>query len=282
MSALVSPAGAGAGAGSGMSASDRAYEVLVRAIATCELRAGEAVVEREEAARLGMSRTPFRDALNRLAMDGLVSRMPKRGTFVSLLDPKDISDNMAVREAIEVEMARHVINADGFHGVDVEALIARQRRAIATGDHREFLAADEEFHMALVAAAGNARAVEAARRAWLHVNRARYLVPMTPTAMRRALGDHIDITVAMHERAIDRSQLAIRNHLEEPLDRLLRAHAQRFPASFSTEALAELSERGVRAHREGDRSGAQRPLQLHGRRVSPAGEQPRAAPEAAR
>ena len=271
MSALASPAGDGGGTHA-MSASDRAYEVLVRAIATCELRAGDPVVEREEAARLGMSRTPFRDALNRLAMDGLVSRLPKRGTFVSLLDPRDIADNMAVREAIEVEMARHVIGADGLHGVDVDALLGRQRQAIAAGDHREFLAADEQFHMTLVAAAHNARAVEAARRSWLHVNRARYLVPMTSTAMRRAMRDHVEIAQAMRDGAVERTQAAIRNHLEEPLHRLLREHAQRFPASFSPQALADLSEVPVRRRRDGDAPAGTPPLELSGRRASePAG-----------
>jgi DNA-binding GntR family transcriptional regulator len=223
------------------SASNRAYEVLVRRIATCELVAGEPFVEREEAARLGMSRTPFRDALNRLALEGLVSRIPKRGTFVSLLDPRDISDNMSVREAIEVEMARRVIEDGTLDGVDIDELIDRQRHAIASADHRAFLVADEEFHMALVAATGNLRAVEAARRAWLHVNRARYLVPMTTAAMRRAMRDHADIAAAIRDGSRERAQASIRDHLEEPLHRLLSEHARRFPASFTEAALLELS-----------------------------------------
>lgn len=224
------------------SASIRAYEILVHRIATCELGAGETIVERDQAARLGMSRTPFRDALNRLALEGLVSRVPKRGTVVSLLDPRDIADNMSVREAIEVEMARRVI--DGDEAIDVDELVERQRRAIGAGDHRAFLVADEAFHLALVAAAGNERAVEAARRAWLHVNRARYLVPMTAAAMRRALRDHGEIAAAIRQRSRARAERAIRDHLGEPLHLLLSDHARRFPAAFTEVALRELSEDG--------------------------------------
>jgi DNA-binding GntR family transcriptional regulator len=250
-----------------LSASDRAYNVLVRRIATCELRAGAPFVEREEAARLGMSRTPFRDALNRLALEGLVSRVPKRGTFVSLLDPRDISDNMSVREAIEVEMARRVIEGGRAAQLDLDSILEEQRRAIAAGDHRAFLAADETFHMSLVAAAGNARAVEAARRAWLHVNRVRYLEPMTTAAMRRARRDHMAIARAVHDGSAARTQEAVRSHLEEPLHRLLSDHARRYPASFTAEALLELARTPQRRRsRPSQRQNGLTSMEVSGRR----------------
>lgn len=225
------------------SASERAYRALVRRIATCELQAGEPFVERLEAARLGMSRTPFRDALNRLEQEGLVRRVPKRGTFVSLLDPEDIADNMAVREAIEVEMARRVIEEGKAPHAELAAVIDEQRRAINAGDHRGFLDADERFHMLLVAAAGNARAVDAARRAWLHVNRVRYLEPMSSAAMRRARHDHLAIASAVQDGSAESTQRAIRRHLDEPLHRLLGEHARRHPTSFAPEALVALTSR---------------------------------------
>ena len=225
------------------SASERAYRALVRRIATCELQAGEPFVERLEAARLGMSRTPFRDALNRLEQEGLVRRVPKRGTFVSLLDPADIADNMAVREAIEVEMARRVIEQRRYPDDELAEAIEEQRRAINAGDHRRFLDADERFHMLLVAAAGNARAVDAARRAWLHVNRVRYLEPMSAAAMRRARRDHVAIAAAVREGSAEATQRAIRRHLDEPLHRLLSEHARHHPTSFTPEALVALTAR---------------------------------------
>ncbi|MHB8719421.1 MAG: GntR family transcriptional regulator [Candidatus Dormibacteria bacterium] len=228
-------------ADSDRSASERAYRALVRRIATCELRAGEAVVERVEAGRLGMSRTPFRDALNRLEQEGLITRQPKRGTFVSLLDPDDIAANMAVREAIEVEMARRLIESGTAPAETLAAVLEEQRRVIAAGDHHAFLDADERFHMLLVAAAGNPRAVDVARRAWLHVNRVRYLEPMTVAAMRRARRDHVAIAAAVRDGSAEATQQAIRRHLDEPLHRLLSEHARRHPASFSPRALMALA-----------------------------------------
>ena len=237
------------------SASDRAYDALVRRIATCELSAGEPIVERDEAARLGMSRTPFRDALNRLAVEGLVSRVPKRGTFVTLLDPRDIANNMAVREAIEIEMARRVIDRGDHRALDFSEELQRQRGATSASDHRAFLAADEDFHMALVEAADNPRAAAVARRAWLHVNRVRYLVPMRPTAMRRAMRDHAAIATAIRTGSADLSERAIREHLDEPLHRLLSEHARRFPLSFTEEALFQLARARPRSGRAAQAAG---------------------------
>jgi len=77
--------------------------------------------------------------------------------------------------------------------------------------------------------------VETARRAWLHVNRVRYLVPMSPTAMREAMRDHRAILAAIRDGSTARCQRTIREHLEEPLRRLLRAHAALFPSVFKPE-----------------------------------------------
>jgi GntR family transcriptional regulator, rspAB operon transcriptional repressor len=202
---------------------DVAYTRLAEAIATCEIPVGAPLNEREVSQRLGMSRTPLRAALHRLALDGLVTSVPRKGTYVAPFDARDIEDNMAVREALEIAMAERVIEA----GIALDAsvlddLLARQRRAVEHLDSPSFLRADEQFHLYLLAASGNHRAVEAAQRAWLHVNRARYMLPMTVSHMRGALRGHRDIAAAMQSRNAVEVKHAIRAHLEEPLQRQLK------------------------------------------------------------
>ncbi|HXA29212.1 MAG TPA: GntR family transcriptional regulator [Candidatus Angelobacter sp.] len=206
---------------------DLAYTRLAEAIATCEIPAGAPLNEREVAARLGMSRTPLRAALHRLALEGMVTTVPKRGSTIAPLDPRDVEDNMAVREALEVEMARHLIAAGAEPDpAALEELLARQRHAVEHLDSPAFLRADEQFHLQLLAAAGNRAALDAAQRAWLHVNRARYTVPMTVNHMRAALRGHREIAAAVAERSAPRAERAIRAHLEEPLRRQLRYLAE--------------------------------------------------------
>jgi DNA-binding GntR family transcriptional regulator len=131
-------------------------------------------------------------------------------------------------------MAQRVIAAGlELDAAVLEELLAAQRRAIEHLDSPAFLRADEQFHLYVLAASGNRRAVEAAQRTWLHVNRARYMVPMTVSHMRASLRGHRDIVAALAERSPSRVQRAIRAHLEEPLRRQLQHLAERNPEAFT-------------------------------------------------
>jgi DNA-binding GntR family transcriptional regulator len=182
---------------------------------------------------MGMSRTPFRQALHRLALEGLVMTVPQRGTFVTPLDPADIENNMRVREAIEIEMARLTIEQERDVDFDIlEARLRQQKDAIETGDWLEFLGVDEVFHQEILTTAGNARAVEAVQRCWLHVNRVRYVMPLSRSAMRVALGQHRDIVEGLRAGDPERTEAAIRRHLEGPLLTTLEHLARHLPAAF--------------------------------------------------
>lgn len=201
-----------------MRASD-AYEALAHGIATGALPPGTAIRERSDAARLGMSRTPFREALHRLELEGLVVRRAG-GTRVAPLDERGIAESMALREAVEVAMAQRL--AGGAADLDpLESKLAEQRRAVERGEALAFLAADEGFHLLLVQLAGNALAVDAVRRCWLHLNRARYLAPPSRAEMRAALRDHEEILDAVRAGDLDGVRWAIRRHLDGPEQRQL-------------------------------------------------------------
>ena len=89
-----------------MRASDRAYRTLLDEIQSGRLAPGVVLGEVEQAARLGVSRTPLREALGRLAADGLVVQQSPRVTVVSDLDAGDIRELFEVRRALEETAAR--------------------------------------------------------------------------------------------------------------------------------------------------------------------------------
>ena len=211
-----------------------AYEALAHAISTCRLAPGTPIRERSDAARLGMSRTPFREALHRLELEGLVVRQPKRGTYVAPLDAQEIRDSVALREAIEVAMAQRLVSDGGVDLAPLEDSLAAQRAAAEEGDWRAFLEADEGFHLVLVRLAGNLRAVEAVRRTWMHVNRARYLAPLSRTAMRALVHDHQEILAALRSGDVDGVRWAVRRHLEEPEQRMLADAQAAHPEAFAS------------------------------------------------
>jgi GntR family transcriptional regulator, rspAB operon transcriptional repressor len=202
-------------------AADRAYQKLVRLIATCELAPGEAFNERDQAAALGMSRTPLRQALHRLALEDLVVTVPLRGVFVSLLDPKLIRDNTVVREALEVEMLREVvINHLPVDYPLLKVLLDRMQHALEKSDDHGFLEADEEFHFVLAAASGNRPALEAIHRSWIHVNRVRYLERQGQAGLRAALGEHRAMVTGVRKGDPERVEKAVRAHMNRSRARL--------------------------------------------------------------
>lgn len=215
-----------------ISQSERAYEILLNKIATCELPPGTLLNEREAAAELSMSRTPFRQALHRLALEGLVVTIPKRGVYVTLLDFKNLEDNVAVRQALEVEIIQQIIrNRLPVDHTEIRRQISEMREAAERDDAMSFLAADEHFHVEIMAAAGNLAALEAVKRTWIHLNRARYLLPPNAKARREALSEHREIVVALKAQDAKAAALAVRKHMAESLRRLEKMKAG-IPSAF--------------------------------------------------
>ena len=135
---------------------DDVYGRLCDAIVDGTFAPGEQLRDLELAAWLGVSRTPVREALLRLAEAGLVVTQPGRSTTVSSLDER------AVRDARDVVAAMHEVAVREAVGsltdADLEAMREANRRfgaAIEEGDVEAALRADDEFHGVLVAVAAN-------------------------------------------------------------------------------------------------------------------------------
>ena len=220
-----------AGDTNGEGLADHAYRVLTDRVERCDLAPGSWLNEREASAALGMSRTPFRQALHRLALDGLVRSVDRRGVQVTRIDLNDIQDNLEVRVALEVALLRRAA-ADGTADIGrLEKLLAAMRAAGRTGDALPFLEADEQFHLTLAEAAGNPRALEPLRKAWVHVNRPRYLAPPSRTHMRHSTKQHADILAAVKAGDADAAEAAVRGHIRSAFE-LFGDLAQRMPLAF--------------------------------------------------
>ena len=94
------------GTGESVSFADRAYYAIRELIVTLELPPGSVVREPELTERLGIGRTPVREALRRLAQERLVEVFPRRGMFVTEVDARDLARLCEVRVALEPEAAR--------------------------------------------------------------------------------------------------------------------------------------------------------------------------------
>jgi len=119
----------------GESLADRAAAVLTSEIVAGTLRPGQWVSENELAARLGVSRSPVREALRALARDGLVAVRARRGTVITELSAADVADIYAARQLVESEMARLAVRALDDEAVrDLTAIVTAAKSS--SSDHR--------------------------------------------------------------------------------------------------------------------------------------------------
>ena len=135
------------------SLADQVHARLRSDILHARLRPGESLSENQQASRLGVSRTPVREAIQRLVREGWVRVLPQRGTRVSLLSRTRIREALFVREAVEIHVVRRLLELDPGESawLGLEQCIERQRKALESADLESVMQADENFHRSLLA-----------------------------------------------------------------------------------------------------------------------------------
>jgi GntR family transcriptional regulator, rspAB operon transcriptional repressor len=216
--------------------------VLRQAIAELQLQPGEALSEKELAARFGISRQPVREAFIKLAEHGLVEVRPSRGTFVMKISVREVADARFVREAIECSITASATRlATPAETAGLRALLGEQQEAAAARDARRFNDADVAFHRAIVDIVQSdyaSRVVEGAR---IQADRVRYLSLADGTKpLSRLIDQHAAVVERMEAGDAEGAERAMRRHLREILLTLPRI-AARHPHLFSDTELPEHS-----------------------------------------
>ncbi|WAL39934.1 GntR family transcriptional regulator [Brevibacterium sp. BRM-1] len=142
-------------------ARSRAHAELMGLIAGGQLSVGDKLSEVALAARLGVSRNTLREAFAALAADGLVERIPHRGVFVAEPTQREIAEIYRLRILLEAGALQW---ADGLDTSGLRAIVERGLAARSAGDHVGTAAANQDFHTAIVAAAGSRHADALMRR----------------------------------------------------------------------------------------------------------------------
>jgi len=140
---------------------DVVFNTLRQAILTGELKPGERLMEIHLANRLGVSRTPIREAIRKLELEGLVTMIPRRGAEVAEITEKSLQDVLEVRRALDaliVELACERISQEELEQLD--AACKKVEEAIAGKDLKKIAQADVAFHDIIVKATGNTRLVQ--------------------------------------------------------------------------------------------------------------------------
>lgn len=204
-----------------MRASDRAYSTLLDEIQSGVLAPGTVLGEVEQSSRLGVSRTPLREALGRLAADGLVAQASPRVTVVTGIDADDIRELFAVRRALEETSARLAAQrADPavFAALAEEFAAASVEGAAAMDDYYDVIA---RFDTALDAAVANDYLSAALRTVRTHLVRVRRLARDNPDRLAASVAEHRLIASAIAARDAELAAHATHIHLHNALTSIL-------------------------------------------------------------
>lgn len=140
---------------------DVVFNTLRKAILTGELKPGERLMEIHLANQLGVSRTPIREAIRKLELEGLVIMIPRRGAEVAQITEKSLKDVLEVRRALDalcVELACDRISAEEQE--QLKRTCDEFVRATETKDATIIAKADVAFHDIIVQATGNQRLIQ--------------------------------------------------------------------------------------------------------------------------
>lgn len=209
-----------------MRASDRAYRTLLDEIQSGTLPPGAVLGEVEQAARLGVSRTPLREALGRLAADGLVVQQSPRVTVVTDIDAGDIRELFDVRRALEETAARLAAEralreprnaaafaalADGFAHASIDG-------ADSLDAYYDLIA---RFDAALDATVANDYLTAALRTIRTHLVRVRRLARDNPGRIAASVAEHRLIASAIAAGDAELAAHATHVHLHNALTSIL-------------------------------------------------------------
>lgn len=197
-------------------------ETLREAIITGVLKPGERLMEIQLAEELGVSRTPVREAIRKLELEGFVVMIPRRGTYVADMSIKDINEVFEVRTALDVlaaGLAAERITEDELE--QMERLLVQIGEYIEQGDMDKIVEVDSQFHDILYRASRNDRLVGIINNLREQLTRFRSISMSYPGRLKNTLEEHSRMVEALAARNSELAQQLAVEHMENSEQTLL-------------------------------------------------------------
>ncbi|KKK34994.1 GntR family transcriptional regulator [Salinicoccus sediminis] len=193
---------------------DFVYETLRDAIVSLELPPGATISEKEISEELEVSRTPVREAFLRLTEDELLTVLPQRGSYISLIDLNHVEDARFLREQAEAGIIR--LACESFSHSYIEKLeknLKYQKFARDNDDENELFILDKEFHRLIAEGAGKTRVWEVIQKMDTHSNRLRKLSLAMKLNWKKLVDQHKEMVAAIKAKNPDQAEQLMREHL---------------------------------------------------------------------
>lgn len=199
----------------------RVHEHLQDEIISGRLSPGTELQEVALAESLGVSRGPIREAIGRLAAEGLVTVRPRRGAVVRALSAEEFLEAYQVREALEVMAVRLAVpklTADDLG--ELQRLIDEMSALADSGEVQGFFDANAAFHQLFFRTAGNRMLADLYRQVRAQTDRHRVRSLELRGNLRRSIGEHKAILRAARKGDVERAAHLVSEHIRVPQIRL--------------------------------------------------------------
>ena len=196
--------------------SEIVYHDLRSDIISMTLVPGTPILEREITERYGISRTPVREAVLRLAEERLVDVLPKSGTFVSRIPLSQLREGIVARRALEEVIVRAATaRATPSQILSLRAIIQKQQELADKGDEPAFHRADEEFHASIATVAHYPGIWEVIQQMRVQIERYRRLTLLQAGRMQLIVREHAAVIDAMENCDADKAVACMNVHLDK-------------------------------------------------------------------
>jgi DNA-binding GntR family transcriptional regulator len=203
---------------------DRIYATLKHRILTCSMRPGERIVEKELCKEMQVSRTPLREAFNRLSLEGLIVLSPYRGYAVAPVTVKSYQELCELRRIVEGGSAS--LAAEHATTKDVQHMTEMAETGYTPGDRESYLGylrKNSAFHLSVVQCTKNRQLEGIVMSALDRHQRPLYLGLDVGIDGQASTQEHLEITEAVKQRDRDRARTLMVEHIANAEDRIVAA-----------------------------------------------------------
>ena len=201
----------------------RIYEHLREQLLNGERAPSEHLIEAKIAKEIGTSRTPVREALHSLELEGLIKSIPRVGYVVKPISEQEVEEICEIRMAIEgvaVRWAMEKAHKKLFEELKENISLSSQK--VSKGDVRAFVELDVRFHEIIARYSGSQRLLELAQTLRRHMLRYRIQSIYSVDNVLRAIEGHQGILRAIGKRNLEGVNKAVRHHMEQSKRDILR------------------------------------------------------------
>lgn len=195
---------------------DLVFSAMREAILSGRLKPGERLMEVQLAEEMGVSRTPVREAIRKLELEGLVVMVPRKGAYVAGLTLKDVAEVFEIRSSLEglaAALAAERITDEEV--IILDKILDDISTAGEKGDIKTVIKKDMEFHQVLFSASRNDRLAQMINNLKEQIDRFRTQSFSNPIRTKSVLSEHEHILNAIKQGDVENSERLAKEHIYE-------------------------------------------------------------------